>query len=139
MNPVLRNILAVTAGLIVGSMANMGTLYLGNSIIPLPEGLDINDMEALKAAIPDFEPKNFVTPFMAHAIGTLVGAFLTALIAAGNKMSMAMIVGILFLCGGAYMVFQLPAPMWFNVLDLAGAYIPMAWLGCKIAGSFARK
>jgi hypothetical protein len=28
---------------------------------------------------------------------------------------------------------MLPAPMWFNVVDLVGAYLPMAWLGGRLA------
>jgi hypothetical protein len=31
------------------------------------------------------------------------------------------------------MVFMLPAPIWFVVLDLAVAYIPMGWLGWRIS------
>jgi len=27
------------------------------------------------------------------------------------------------------MVYQLPSPMWFNLTDLIGAYIPFAFLG----------
>lgn len=29
--------------------------------------------------------------------------------------------------------FMLPSPTWFTILDLAGAYIPMAYLGGKLA------
>jgi len=28
---------------------------------------------------------------------------------------------------------MLPAPMWFNVVDIALAYIPMAWIGGRCA------
>jgi hypothetical protein len=28
---------------------------------------------------------------------------------------------------------MMPAPMWFNVMDLVGAYLPMAYLGGKLA------
>ena len=31
------------------------------------------------------------------------------------------------------MVMDLPSPMWFNVLDLVGAYLPMGFLGYVIA------
>jgi hypothetical protein len=34
----------------------------------------------------------------------------------------------LFFFGGAYMVSVLPAPIWFNVLDLVVAYFPMMYL-----------
>ncbi len=40
-----------------------------------------------------------------------------------------------FLLGGITNVFLLPAPVWFAALDLIGAYIPMGWLGGKLAKS----
>jgi hypothetical protein len=102
-------------------------------VIPPPEGADVTTMEGLKASIHLFEPKHFIMPFLAHAIGTLVGAFLAVKLGASSHMRLAIIVGFFFLVGGAINVFLLPAPMWFNVLDLVGAYIPMAWLGHKLA------
>lgn len=133
MNPILKNILAVLAGLVVGSIVNMGLIYLGTAIIPPPEGADVTTTEGLKATMHLFEAKNFITPFVAHAGGTLVGALVAAMIAANNKLKFAMAIGALFMIGGIMAVASLPSPMWFNVLDLVGAYIPMAWLGHKFA------
>jgi len=133
MNPLLRNILAVIAGLFVGSAVNMGIITISGSIIPPPEGVDVSDMEGLKSAMHLFEPKHFIFPFLAHALGTLVGALLAALIAANHKMKFALGIGVFFLFGGIAAVFMLPSPTWFAVLDLAGAYIPMGWLGWKVA------
>ena len=49
------------------------------------------------------------------------------------KMKFALSIGIFFLIGGTMNTFMLPSPIWFTVLDLAGAYIPMAWIGWKLA------
>ncbi|WP_396638237.1 hypothetical protein [Maribacter sp. R77961] len=135
MNPVLKNILAVLAGLIVGSLVNMGIVMLSGSIIPPPEGGDVTTMEGLKATMHLFEPKHFIMPFLAHALGTLVGAFVAAKIAASRNMLFAVLVGTFFFIGGAISVSSLGGPMWFNALDLIVAYFPMAYLGCKLAGS----
>jgi len=40
------------------------------------------------------------------------------------------------LIGGIINTFMIPAPIWFNVLDLFMAYIPMAWFGGKLAMRF---
>jgi len=133
MNPVIRNILAVVAGFILGSIINMGIITVSSSIIPPPEGADVTTMEGLKASIHLFQPKNFIMPFLAHALGTLAGAFLTAYIAISHKLNLALGIGILFLLGGIANVVMLPSPMWFNALDLVCAYIPMAYLGGKLA------
>lgn len=139
MNPILRNVLAVIAGVIVGGIVNMGLINISGSVIPPPEGTDNTTMEGLKAAMLLFEPKHFIFPFLAHALGTFVGAFLAALVAATHKMKFALAIGFFFLIGGVYMVVLLPSPLWFNVLDIAVAYIPMAWLGGKLAGGFVKK
>ena len=133
MNPIVKNILAVIAGLVVGSIVNMGFIMLSGSIIPPPEGADLTTVEGLKASMHLMEPKHFIFPFLAHAVGTLVGAFLAAKLAADRKMRFAMVIGIVFLAGGIANVFMLPSPTWFAVLDIAGAYIPMGFLAGKLA------
>jgi hypothetical protein len=114
-------------------MVNMGIIMISGSIIPPPNGADVTTVEGLKASIHLFEPKHFIFPFLAHALGTFVGAWLAAWIAASHKMRFAIGIGILFLIGGITNVFLLPSPLWFNVLDLVGAYIPMAYLAGKLA------
>ena len=136
MNPIVKNILALLAGIIIGSAVNMGIIMVSGSIIPAPEGVDPSDMESIKASMHLYQAKHFIFPFLAHAIGTLAGAIVAALIATNHKMKFALAIGFFFLLGGTVMVFQLPSPMWFNVLDLAGAYIPMAWLGGKLAEKY---
>jgi len=132
MNPILRNVLAVIAGIFIGGFVNGGLIMLSSNIIPPPNGVDPMDMESLKANIHLFETKHFIMPFLAHALGTLVGALIAALMAATHKMKMALIVGGFFLIGGIVNVMMLPAPIWFKIVDLVGAYIPMAWLGGKL-------
>lgn len=134
MNPIIKNILAVVAGVIIGSFVNMLFVNLGPMLIPPPEGADITTMEGLKETMHLFKPQNFLFPFLAHALGTLVGAFVAAKFAANNKMKFALGIGALFLIGGIYIAFQLPSPTWFTVLDLVVAYLPMGWLGGRLAG-----
>jgi len=131
-NPIVRNILAVVAGLALGSAVNMGIIMISGSIIPPPEGVDNTTMEGLKAGMHLFQPKHFILPFLAHALGTFVGALLAAMIAATHKMKFALSIGIFFLVGGIANVFMLPSPIWFTVMDLAGAYIPMSYQAGKL-------
>ena len=133
MNPILKNILSVLGGLIIGSIINGGIIFLGMYLIPLPNGIDPMDPEALKAAIPNFGSKHFIAPFFAHALGTLTGAWFAARMGASRQLTLALIIGLCFLAGGIANVFQLGGPIWFTILDLLGAYIPMAVLGWRLA------
>ncbi len=133
MNPILRNVLAVVAGIAIGSIVNMALIMIGNIVFPLPESINPMDPESLKAGMALLEPKNFIFPFLAHALGTLVGAAVATLIATGNILRPALVVTAFFLLGGITNVITLGGPMWFNALDLIVAYLPMAWLGIRIA------
>jgi hypothetical protein len=132
MNPIIRNILAVVAGIIIGSIVNMAIITVSGSIIPPPEGADLTTLEGLKASFHLMEPKHFIFPFLAHALGTLVGAYLAALIAATHKLKFALVIGVVFLIGGIMNICMLPSPIWFTILDLGFAYIPMGYLGWKL-------
>lgn len=128
MNPIFRNIIAVVVGAVLGSIINMGIINISGSIIPPPEGADVTTMDGLKASIHLFTPINFLFPFLAHALGTLAGALATGYFAASHKMKFALGIGALFLVGGIAATVMLPAPLWFSVLDIVGAYIPMGYL-----------
>jgi hypothetical protein len=133
MNPVLRNILAVIAGLVVGMFINSFVVKIGPSIIPMPEGVDTSTQEGLEAAMDLFKPKHFIAPFIAHALQALVGAFIAVKLAASRHFLLAMIIGALSLLGGIAAVAMFGGPTWYVITDLALAYFPMAWLGWKLA------
>ncbi len=131
MNPVLRNILAVIGGIVLGSILNMTIVMTLGSV---PEGVDPSDVESIKANIDRYEWFHFIVPFIAHALGTLLGAFIASKFGSTNKKVLALVVGAFFMIGGLAAVFMIPGPIWFAILDIAVAYIPMAILGHKLAG-----
>lgn len=140
MNPILRNIIAVVLGLIVGMFVNMSLVNMGYSLTPIP-GFDPNDpeaMENLSIVYKNLDFKFYVFPFLAHAIGTLAGALVAGLIAATHKMKFAITIGCFFLVGGIMINYMIAGPVWFIAADLIIAYIPMGWLGGKMALKFAK-
>ena len=135
---ILRTILAVLLGLVLGSVVNMALVMASGHVIPPPAGADMTTAEGIRAALPLLEPKHFLFPFLAHALGTLVGAFVAARIARDHRLFAAMIVGVFFLCGGIMAARMIPAPTWFIAADLLLAYIPFAWLGHRLAAKGRR-
>lgn len=136
MKVIIRNIVVFILALVIGSMVNMSLIMVSGHIIPPPNGADVTTMEGLQASLHLFEPKHFIFPFLAHALGTFVGAAFVTLLAASHKMKFALAIGCTFLLGGVINVFMLPAPLWFCVLDLVGAYLPMVWLGTVLVKKF---
>ncbi|MFK5879589.1 MAG: hypothetical protein QM478_08855 [Flavobacteriaceae bacterium] len=133
-----KNILAVILGWLFGSMVNMGLIKMGYSIFPI-KGIDPNDMEALAEIMPTLGNEYFIFPFLAHALGTLVAATVAGLLAVNHKMKFSIGIGALFLLSGIMMSFMLPGPTWFAVVDITLAYIPMAWIGGRIALKSTKK
>jgi len=125
--------LAVIIGFSLGGVVNMGLITIGMSMIPLPAGADMSNVAAVRESMTLLGPENFVFPFLGHALGTLVGAFVAAKLAASHPVRLAMIVGVLFLMGGVAMILNCGGPVWFILADLVVAYIPMALLGGILA------
>ena len=132
MKKIITNIVAVLIGLFIGAFINGGIINISGDIIAPPPGANLKTMEGLIHAMSIMEPKHFIMPFLAHALGTFFGAVLCTLIARSYQMILALSIGLAFFIGGFMMVFQLPAPLWFDLIDLIFAYFPMAWLGYKI-------
>jgi len=110
----------------------MGLITLGNVLIAPPLGVDNSTMEALSETMYLFEPKHFIPPFLAHALGTLCGSLIALKITRLHRPKVAAAIGLFFLAGGIAASIMLPAPLWFISLDVVIAYLPMAWLATKL-------
>jgi hypothetical protein len=140
MPAVVQNILAFVLGIVLGSVVNMALITVSPLVVPPPAGVDTSDPESLAANIDRFEPKHFVFPLAAHALGTFAGALVAFVTAKSYRRVLAYAVSLLSLAGGIAMAAMLPAPLWFEALDLVVAYIPMAWLatlvGQRMVGAY---
>ena len=124
----LRNFVGLLGGVTLGAAVNGGIIALQPYLIPLPQGVDPNQIESLAEAIADFSWYHFVMPFAAHALGTFFGAYFAVRITRQRPLFKAMAISVIFLLGGIQMVLLLPAPLWFEIVDLTLAYLPMGWL-----------
>ncbi|MDG1253120.1 MAG: hypothetical protein P8N56_05515 [Schleiferiaceae bacterium] len=129
MTRTIRNILITLGSAVVGVFLNGWLISISGSIVAPPEGADLTTEEGLRAAMDLMEPKHYLMPFLAHALGTLLSAALVSRFTTERQFTRAMLLGVLFLAGGISMVRMLPSPLWFNITDLGLAYLPMAYLG----------
>jgi len=129
----LKGLLAVVLGFVAGSAVNMGLILLGAELVPPPAGVDTSTPEGLKAAMPLLQPQHFLFPFLAHALGAFAGALVATFAVGRVKRMPALLIGLLFLMGGIASCFMLPAPRWFEVVDVVLAYLPFAGLGYLLA------
>lgn len=102
--------------------------------MPPPAGFDGNSMKGVAATIHLLQPIDYIVPFLAHAVGPLVGVLVAMFIAATSRRTIAIILGCLFLTAGIIANIMIPAPMWYRAIDVLLAYVPMAYLGYKLSG-----
>ena len=133
MNSKLQNILGIILGIIIGSMVNMSIVSISGSLIPLPAGVNPEDVKSIRENIHMFQSKHYVIPFLAHALGTLSGAIIAAKIATSRKSTYANIIGLFFLVGGISAAAMIVTPILPTIVDLVFAYIPMAWIAYKLS------
>ncbi|MDG2052538.1 MAG: hypothetical protein P8J69_02020 [Flavobacteriaceae bacterium] len=132
MNPILKNILAIIMGWFGGIIIYIGLIELGHKFFLLAE-VEFNDLDSLATLMSTLDPAYFIFPFLVHALGTIVGALIAGRIATTHKMKFSLAIGVLFLLGGIMVNFMIPGPYWFALADILIAYIPMAWIGGKLA------
>lgn len=125
---ILKTVSIVILGIFFGSVVNMGLVMVSGKIIPPPQGADVTTMEGLKASIHLFEPKHFLFPFLAHAFGTFVGSAFVSRFVTNHILKYSFVVGVFFLVGGIANILMLPSPLWFTLVDLGFAYLPMSYL-----------
>ncbi len=143
---ILKNILAVILGIVIGSLVNMLIIIVSYGFVTYPEGVvpmgmgDFFDpvamqttFDSIKANIDKFGFSHYIMPFLAHALGTMAGAFIAAKVAATKKMVFAYVIGAWFLLGGIVNALDLGMGFVAMGIDILLAYIPFAYLGGKIA------
>jgi hypothetical protein len=108
----LRNILAVIAGLVVGMAINMALVQLNIVFFPLPEGVDVTNSEQMREAIEGMPSAAWILVFVAHLAQAFVGGWVAARLGKSHPMVLAMIVGVLSLAGGIANALMLSTPLW---------------------------
>jgi hypothetical protein len=133
MNPVLRSILAVIAGIIVGNILIFGVQMLSVFFYPTPPGLDPTDTEAMKEWIASLPPGALLFVLAAYAVGTFGGAWLAARLAGRAPVLHALFIAVFFFSASVVNLskYQPAHPTWFVIANL-GLFVPVAWLGGRL-------
>ena len=111
MPKLLRNVLAIVAGIAIGGGVNMALITVSPALIPPPAGVDVNNVESMSKAMQLLEPRHFIMPFVAHVPVLCARALAAYLIAATYKTQLAYLIGAVFLRGGVAASFMIPAPL----------------------------
>jgi hypothetical protein len=135
MHPIVRSVVGVIVGIVVGSGLVYAIEWPGHLIHPLPEGVDPWDPSsrpALEAHAANAPPAVFLLALLAIAVGTSGGAWLAAKVAGRAPIVHGLVVGLWFLLASAMNLTMIPHPVWFAVINLV-LVLPAAYAGGKLA------
>jgi nitrate/nitrite transporter NarK len=127
----IRNTLAVIAGLAVGMAVNMALILLNAYVLfPMPAGTSMQDPEQFNAYIATLPTAAFLVVLAAHLGQSFVGGWTAARIGSSRPMLLSMVVGVLSLVGGILNMMTVEGPAWM-VVELP-LYLVVAWLAGRI-------
>lgn len=133
---VLRRVLAVVAGAAISILVVMLSDGLVASLHPLPEGTDLSDPEAMRAAIGDLPVTAMLLLVLGWAVATAAGAYLAVRMTPDRWRPAGWIVTALLLLATVANLAMLPHPVW--MWPAALVLIPLAgWLAIRAASGRA--
>ena len=110
MSPLLRNVLAVVAGLAAAVAVVAVVEGLSARVFPLPEGLDYSDRTAMAEAIGNLPAGAFVFVVAAWGLGALAGAAVATGIS--RRVGPGYLIGVLLLAAAVSNLLMIPHPGW---------------------------
>lgn len=129
-----KQIIAVIVAALAGFVTLGAITFLSSLLYPAPEGLDVNDAEAMRAYVESVPMGGKLIVLTAWIAGAFVAGFTAQKLAPDGKgMTSAMIAGGVLLLAGIMNALTIPHPLWMTILGLL-QYIPVARIGAKVAG-----
>lgn len=125
----LRLILGVVAGAIAGMLTITAIEALGHIIWPPPAGLDMNDMDAFRAAVATMPTGALAAVVAAWTIGAFVGALVANLIA--RRALAGWIVVALVIAAIVANATMIPGPLWMPISGILLALLA-GWLASRV-------
>lgn len=129
MNPRLKNILAVVAGVVAGSLV-IGVVEKLTAE-KVPEGLDFNNKEVMVEYIKNLPARAFAFLLVAYFLGSVAAGYVANLIARSTGKKPALTAGLILFLAGVMNLVAIPHPMWFAITSSL-VYFAGAWIGGRL-------
>lgn len=130
MNPKLRTIVAVVAGILAGAVV-IFAVELFSPHQP-PADLDLNDKEKLGEWVKALPLSAYFILLLAYFLGSVTGGWVTNSIAGPLRYRPAMLTGFGLFVAGLMNLIAIPHPLWFAAVSSL-MYFVGAWIGGRLA------
>ena len=133
MKPILRSILAVLLGAIAAGFLILAVEMLGTRLFPFPPGTDVDNPDALRAAMSHIPTGALLLILFGWIVGTFAGAWVAARVAGRAPIGHGLVIGVLYLAAAVANMLAIPHPVWFWALGVV-VFLPAAYLGARVGG-----
>lgn len=127
----VKKILAVVAGVLLGGLVIFLMERVGHSINPPPEWLDPAKPETIARYVSEAPITVLLFVLLSWAVGSLAAGITATLVCNDGKSVYALTTGALLLFMGIANLMMIPHPLWFMAVT-AFVFIPPAWLGYRL-------
>jgi hypothetical protein len=112
MNPTIRSALVLLAGVVAAVLVVVLVDALVGSIYPLPEGTDLNDRAAMRAAVAAMPTAAFALLLGGWVVAAAAGAYLAARLARRSPALHGLIVALFVMMATIANLAAIPHPVW---------------------------
>ena len=127
----LRKLLSVIIGVILGSVFVFLIQKLNTSLYPFPEDINPLDKEAIMDHIRSLPSLAFLISILSHAVGSFVAAFAAARISPDTKPLVGIVALVIMFFATVTGAFIVPQPAWVTVTDILGVGL-FGYLGVRL-------
>lgn len=124
----LRTVLSVIAGVLVGFFVITLIEAASHFIFPPPEGLNPMDAESIKLYMKDIPIGALLLVWFSYVAGSFVSGLIAAILSRINQMRVGFACGLIMLIAGSFNLYMIPHPLWFSIGTIL-TYIPLALAG----------
>ena len=132
MNPLLRKLLAIVGGVVVGGTVVALSETVGHSIYPPPADINVKDPEDLKRLLDVMPLQAKLLVVAAWFLGAFAGAW--AAIRIGGENRLGWTIGLVFAALSIMTVLSIPHPLWMTVCAIILPFVA-AWLAIRVSGN----
>ena len=130
MKAILRNILALLAGLALGMLVIVIAQNINLRLHPLPAGMDVRDAEAMKAYMQTQPPLALAIVLVGYLVGFTLAVFTATRLSLTSPFRQGLLVAAFFGAASFTNLRALPHPAWFWVGNFAVLFAAL-WLGLR--------
>ncbi len=127
----MRHLISSVIGILTALVLFSFFFFLSIKFVPLPHGLDIQDINSITYNLDQIPIINFVSVLFCYALASFFAGFVSIKIKTPSPRIPLLIIGIVLTFLGFINFMSIPLPIWMIIIG-SFTFLSMTWLGGKM-------